>query len=210
MSNNRWVAPLMGVIFVGLMVAAFILTGDANDKANATNKTAAQVVSYYKDHKDAQMVASFLFGLAAVFLLFFVSWIRDLLRTDDGSGRILRTAALGGGIVLAAGLGVAATIHLALVDTVDDIDPVAVQAVNAIDYDFFLPMVAGLITLLMATSIAVIRSGVLPKWLGWVGIVIAIASFTPIGFYLFLVGLLWILVVSIIGVARGRGAAATA
>lgn len=206
-TGNRWVAPLMGVIFVGLMVAGFILSGNANDDANATNKTAQEVVNFYKDHKDAQFAASLLFALGAIFLLFFVAWIRDLLRTGDGSGRVLRTAALAGGIVLAAGLGVSATIHLALADTVDDIDPVAVAAVNAIDYDFFLPMLVGMVTLLVASGIAIVRTGALPKWLGWVAIVIAIASFTPVGFFGFLVGLLWILIVSILGVLRGRGPA---
>ena len=50
--------------------------------------------------------------------------------------------------------------------------------------------------------------GGLPKCLGWVAIVLAVAGATPIGFVAFLGGALWVLVVSVLLAVRARSASA--
>ena len=62
------------------------------------------------------------------------------------------------------------------------------QAINAIDWDYFIPLAVGLSTFLLATGISAVRHGALPKWLGWVAIVLGIATYTPAGFFAFLAG----------------------
>ena len=44
----------------------------------------------------------------------------------------------------------------------------------------------------------------MPKWLGWVGIVLFVISFTPVGFIGFALGGLWIIIVSILLYVRGE------
>jgi len=61
----------------------------------------------------------------------------------------------------------------------------------------------------LAASASAIRHGGLPKWLGWVGIVIGIAVFTPAGFFGFLAGGLWVLIASLL-LTRARSAAGPA
>jgi hypothetical protein len=43
-----------------------------------------------------------------------------------------------------------------------------------------------------------VRHGAVPRWLGWVALVIAVTTSTPIGFVGFIGGALWVLVVSIV------------
>lgn len=202
--GKDWLVPLTGVVFVGLMVAAFALTGPGMDATNATQKTAQEIVDHYTDHKDKEMIGAFLLGLAAVFFLFFAGWLRKLLREAEGTGGMLSAVSLAGATVFAAGVGVGATIHFAVADLADDLDPVAIQAMSGIDYDFFIPFAIGMATFLLATGISVVRHGALPKWLGWAAIVIGVVAYSPAGFFAFMASLVWILVVSIILALRAR------
>ena len=54
----------------------------------------------------------------------------------------------------------------------------------------------------------IVRYGALPKWLGWVAIVFGVVALTPFGFFAFLGGIVWILVVSIMLTMRARSESA--
>jgi hypothetical protein len=203
--NRNWIAPLCGVLFVAVAVTCFALTGEGQDPSE---KTAQEIASYYSDHDSKNELAAFLLGGAGILLLFFAGWIRQILRAAEGEGGMLSSVSFGALVVVTAGLGVGATIHLALVDYVDDVDPNVVATINAIDYDFFIPFALGMAAFLLSLGIGVVRNGALPKWLGWVAIVLGVASFTPAGFFGFLGGLALIAIIGIIGVARARGGAA--
>ncbi len=208
--GKDWLVPLTGVVFFGLVVAAFAATGAGGDATNATQKTAQEIADHYKDHKDKEMLGSFLLGLAAVFFVFFAGWLRKVLREAEGTGGMLSAVSLVGATVFAAGLGVGATIHFAVADLADDLDPVAIQAMNGIDYDFFIPLGIGMSIFMLATGISVVRHRALPKWLGWVAIVLGVVAYSPAGFFGFMGSLVWVLVASIILAARARSGGAPA
>ena len=119
---------------------------------------------------------------------------------------VIPAFALGGGVVAAGGFVTAATLHFALADYAGDIQPAAAQAINALDGDFFLPFTTGLAVLVLASSVGAIRAGILPKWLGWVGVVLFVVFFTPAGFIAFGLTGIWIIVVSILLYLRGAPA----
>jgi hypothetical protein len=52
--------------------------------------------------------------------------------------------------------------------------------------------------LVLATSLAALRTRIIPVWLAWIGFVIFVVFFTPAGFIAFLVSALWIIVVSVL------------
>jgi uncharacterized protein DUF4386 len=201
---SDWFPPLTGVIFVAFFVAVFVLIGDG---VNATEESAQQVVDHYQDNETKEFIASICIGFAASFFLFFAGWLRRVLRDAEGPDGILSAVAFGGAIVFSAGAAVAAGIHVALADLADDIDPVALEAINGIDYSMFFMFPVGLGAMAIAGGISAVRHGALPKWLGWAGIVAGALFFTP-GFFVALIAVpLWILIVSIIGI-RGAGASA--
>ena len=208
--GKSWVAPAMGVVFIALLIAGFILINAFGDSLNATKKSATEIVDYYTAHKDRQMTGAFLLGGAAVAFLFFNGAIRRVLRDAEGPGHTLSAVAFSGGIVFAAAGGIGATFHFAAADLADNLDPIAVQAINGLDYDYFIPFAIGMSTFLLATGISAVRHGALPKWLAWSAIVIGIADYTPAGFFGFLLSLVWILVVSVMLALRARRGAAPA
>jgi hypothetical protein len=203
-TRGAGLAPLTGVLFVVLIVVALLIGGEAPD----ADDPIGEVVDYWVDNEGVSIAGSLLEVLGAVALIFFAASVRGVLRRrEDGSG-ILSTAAMGGGVVAAAGIGVDAAIRFAAADLADDVDPVVIQTLNAMWSDFFFPMVIGLGTLILATSLAGLRTRVIPAWLAWIGIVICIAFATPVGFIAFLVGGLWLLILSIL-LWRQEAAAAT-
>jgi hypothetical protein len=200
--NRNWIAPLCGVLFVAVAVTSFALTGEGQDPSE---KSAQEIANYYKDHDSENELAAFLLGGAGILLLFFAGWLRQVLRAAEGPGGMLSAVSFAALVVIVAGLSVGATIHLALVDYVDKVDPSTTAAINSIDYDFFIPFAVGMSAFLLSTGIVAVRTGALPKWIGWLAIVLGVASFTPAGFFGFLGGLALIAVIGLFGVLRSRG-----
>src|SRR3954466_13476360 len=194
---SMWFAPFTGVLFVLFVVAITILIGQGQD---ASKKTAQEIVNHYKDHNTRESIGAILIVFASSLILYFGGWLRRLLRDAEGPDGILSTVAFGGAVAFSAGAAVAGSIHLALPDLADDVSPVALQAINGIDYDMFFFFPVGLGTLVLATGISAVRHGALPKWLGWISIVLGVIFFTPAFFIIFFIGPLWFLVVSIYGI----------
>ena len=196
---SKWFPPFTGVIFVALFVVILILIGQGQD---ATEKTAQEIVNHYQDNNTKESIGSILIGFASVFILYFGGWLRRMLRDAEGPDGILSTVVFGAAVVFSAGAAIGGSIHLALADLADDIDPIAMQAINGIDFDLFFFFPVGLGTMILATGISAVRHGSLPRWLAWVSVVVGVLFFSPVFWVDFVAAPLWILIVSIIGISR--------
>jgi hypothetical protein len=196
---SKWFPPFTGVLVAVLAVVITLLIGQGQD---ATDKTAQEIVNHYKDDQTKEIIASICIGLAAVLILYFGGWLRRLLRDAEGPDGILSTVVFGGAVVFSAGAAVGGSIHWALADLADDLNPIAIQAINGIDFDFFLFFPVGLGTMILATGISAVRHGALPRWLAWASVVVGVLALTPVFFILFFIGPLWIVIVSIWGIRR--------
>ena len=137
-------------------------------------------------------------------LVYFAALIRERVRAYDRTA--LPSFAFGAGVVAAGGFLAAAAIHFALADYSEDIEPAAAQALNALDSDFFLPFALGIVAFVLGISIIAIRDRFLPQWLGWIGVVLFVISFTPVGFIGFGLAGIWIIVVSVMLYLHGDAA----
>jgi len=120
---------------------------------------------------------------------------------------MLSLVAFAGVVIVAVGFAIDTTILIALSESAGDIDPTAVQALQALWDNDFVPIVVGVLLFLWGTGLSVIRSGVLPRWLGWVMIVLGVVGVTPIGFVSAIGAAVVVLLLSIILSVRARGAA---
>jgi hypothetical protein len=196
---SKWFPPFTGVIFVALFVVILILIGQGQD---ATDKTAQEIVNHYQDNNTKESIGSILIAFASVFILYFGGWLRRMLRDAEGPDGILSTVVFGAAVVFSAGAAIGGSIHLALADLADDIDPIALQAINGIDFDLFFFFPVGLGTMILATGISAVRHGSLPRWLAWVSVVVGVLFFSPVFWVDFVAAPLWVLIVSIIGISR--------
>ena len=193
--HRNLIAPLTGVAFVIVAIVAFAVGGEP---PNAKDNSAQEIVKHYVDNKDAIMVTSILAGIAGALLIFFAAYLRKVLSAAAGAGSMLPGVVLVGASIMAVGFAIDTTIAFALADAADDIDPIGVQALQALwDHDF-IPVAMGIVVFLFSAGLAIVQTGALPRWLGWIAIVLAIIGLTPIGFAAFLGGALWILIVSIL------------
>lgn len=188
---HRW-APLTGVLFVIAGFLGFIIAGEPPD----VDDSAQEIVDFYVDNDTTTMIGAALEALGALALIFFAATLARIVHVRNQV--VLPWVVLAGGAVAAAGFGVDASLRFAAADVAGDVDPIVVQTIHVIFSDFFFPMVIGFAALLFGASIAAIRTKVFPAWLAWIGIVLGVATLTPIGFIAALVSLLWILVLSIL------------
>jgi hypothetical protein len=196
MYESRWerLAPLTGIVFVAIVVAVFAIGGSTPEE----HDSAAKVQAYYAAHHDKHTALAFVMAIGVAFLVFFASTLRHDLRRLGGTGQ-LSDAAFGGGVLAAAGFAILATVHVALANAGESVATLGTtQTLNVLDNNDFIPAAAGLAVLVFAAGAAAVRHGGLPKWLGWLGIVIGVVAFTPAGFIAFLAAGIWILIVSVL------------
>ena len=201
----RRIAPLTGIPFAILLAITFFATPSSPD----IHDTGAQVISHYNDHKSGHLVGDLLGGVAVVFFLFFITSLRSYFKDKPGADG-LSMAAFAGGILIAVGGATFTSLDVALIDARHDISPQAAQALNVLNNDFFFPFEIGLIVFALSIGLAIIASGALPKWLGWVMVVIGVLAFTPIGFFGFVVVLVWAIIVAVLIYQRTGAPASTA
>lgn len=202
--RREWLAPLTGVVFVALAVVGFIVAGEPPD----TDEPVREIVDHYVDNKDSVIVGAALAGYAALFFIFFAGYLRKSLRAAEGEGGVLSAVALVGAAVLGVGIAIDSTISLALAEAAEDVEPTAVQALQALWDTDFIPIALGIEVFLFSAGISIVRHGALPKWLGWVAMLLALVGLTPIGFAAFIGAGIWLLIISVLLSLRARAASA--
>ena len=180
--NTRSVGPLTGILFVVLVIVAFLVSGETP----ATDDSPREIVDFYLDNDDSQAAGSAVLALGCVALIFFLGTLRRSLRAAAGDDGGLSTVVLLGGVVLAVGASIFAGIGFTLGDAADELPPSAILTLNALNSDMFFTVAVGTAVFNLALALAVLRHGGLPRPLGWVALVIGIAGLTPLGFFSFL------------------------
>ena len=191
-------APLTGLVLVGLILAAVFVGGNTPDP----NWSGARVATFYEDHQSAQNASAYFLGFGALFVLFFAAVLSSYLRARASA--VGPTAlGFGGAVVVAVGLAVVSASTSALTDVPSQISPAAMQALNVISNDFVTPLEVGAVAFLAGYGIAIVWTGALPRWLGWLALVGAIAgAIPPLLFFALLAFLVWVLIVSILMLVR--------
>ena len=202
-SNMDWLAALTGLAFLVLVIIGVAISGEP---PNPSDDSVEEIIDFYVDNDTSIWIGSLLSGLAGTLLVFYGGYLRKVLRAAEGEGHILSAVVLAGATVVAIGAAIDATINIALVETVEDVEPSAVQALSALWANDFIPFAMGMQIFMLSAGISVVRHGALPKWLGWVAIVFGVAAVTPAGFFAFIGAALWIAVTSIMLTMRARAA----
>jgi hypothetical protein len=185
------------------VVGLFVLEGAGNPAGPADGN---EVAAFYRDDRNAILAAATLHGLGGFLFLWFVAALRPVLETD-GAPRWLSTAMViggtaGGALMLAlfAGQSTGATTDEELLSA----DTAVVFW--RLSHGVFAAAEVALAVFIGALSILALRRLVLPRWLGWFGLVITIMLLVPpIGWLALLFLLpLWLLAASILLFRRTR------
>jgi hypothetical protein len=200
--NAKKLVPLSGVLGVALIIGSFALGGNSPDQ----NGSAAEVVSYYTKHHDKLLFASALLALGAFFLLVFATTVAGALRRASGETGAASALTFAGGVILVVGITLFAGITFSLADAIKHLEPAAAQSLNTLGSDLFFPLAVGNGAFLLGSGIGVIKTKILPVWLGWIAVVLGVAALTPAGFFAFMALGVWTLVVSVMLSSRAETA----
>jgi hypothetical protein len=174
--SDRWArfAPLLGVLFAVLTIVGFV----GSPETPEGNASSAAVIAFYRDHASEVKTFNVIFVLAFVLLVLFAGALRSYLRRTpaaEGPAAI----ALAGAVLMAAGAIIGSSVEFGLAENLNHLEPATAQALNLLSDEIFLPVLCGAFLFAISSGIAVLRGAALPKWLGWVAIVIAVLALVP-------------------------------
>jgi hypothetical protein len=193
------------VLFVALTVVGATSAGNTP----SSNASGAHVIAFYEAHQHSQKASSLLFVFAGLFFVFFAGALHGYLRRTPAAATA-SAVVIAGAVLLAVGLSVIAGTTYALADVPRHLSGAAAQALNVLSNDLFYTLLVGGCVFGIASGVAILCSAALPKWLGWVAIVIGIAMATPIFWISAIVLFIWVLIVSALIYLRGGSVSPTA
>jgi hypothetical protein len=186
----------LGIVYSILYVVGLLVLAGSQPSESSS---AASVTQFYISHKASVTAAVFVIAAATVVFAFFLSALRRTLSRSARDGDHLTTVIGIGGAVYMSGLLLGAVILLTLVDASHHHQHGVVLTLNFLTQDDFIPVIAGLAALTLATGIAGLRTRALPRWLSWATVALGILSVAgPLGGIAFIITPVWTLAVGIV------------
>jgi hypothetical protein len=171
---GRWVA-LSGIAFGVLLLFGWFLSGGDTPDYLAGDDAWTE---WATTNQSRSSIGGFVILLAGVAMLLYAGAIREVLgeaeRRFRGSAP-LANAAFAGAITGAVGIALAIVIIGAATAVGADADPVVSRAVTTASAGPYLVATMGFSTLLFASGLLTMRTGVLPRWTGVVALIGALA-----------------------------------
>ena len=187
-------STLAGPVFAIVFLVATALAGSTPDEKSSGTK----VISYYLDHDTSTLSGAFGGPVLALLLLLFFSQLRSVARASALGAGAGPTVMIGGAVVWASGLLIGSWLDLALVASAKHHQEGVAQTLNVLSAADWIPFIAGIAVTLVGAGMTVMSTGVLPRWMGWVALVVGVIALAgPGGFLGFFLSPLWILVAGV-------------
>jgi hypothetical protein len=200
MATSR-IAPFAGIAFVVLYVIAWFVSQSPD-----SDDSAATIAAYYgdKDHRVWMIVSAYAFIVAGLLFLCFLAGLRGRLRAAEGGDGTLSDFSFAAGILFVA-LLIAGALALAAVPAAISFGgadrPADGDVVNFIQSaGYGLILVGGMLSaaaMIVAASIVVLRTQVLPAWTAWLGFVAALLLLPAVLWFPQIALLVWVTAISI-------------
>jgi hypothetical protein len=180
MTRQWWrLGGALGLIFVILFIIGVIVQGSTPMYDDPVDK----IRQSWVDNGDTYLAADFILGIAAVvFYLPFLSALYALLGMAEGGPQIWSRAAFAGGIVglITAATGGAGWGVLAMgIGHLSDDSVLALMYLDAYASNF---ITLGFAVMILSSSLIILRTGVLWRWLAYLGFVVGVLGIlTPLG-----------------------------
>ena len=193
---ERWSA-VAGVLFVALLVIGVAMSGDAGD-------TPSEVQAYYAEsgNRAKEIAAFFLIAAAGLAFLSFLGTLREMLVRAEGGPGTLSALVFGPGVAFTALLLAGSAVSRAPAALAQQEDfTLDSNTAEMFDAAGYLAIVAGVMVasmLVLSASTAALRTGILPAWLAWAGLVIGVSMLFAIYFVPIIAFLAWVLAVSLV------------
>ena len=209
MDKAMWdrIAAAGGIIGVALFVVAIVIMGQPPEIGD----DAATVVDFFQDNRDQVLWGGFIQGLGVIAIIWFIGALGAAMR-DAGEGRLAAVMGIAFAITVSIGAVAALSREALAFSLAEEADPGIVHSIYQLTgfMDTSSNVLAGAVYL--AVGGAVIRTGLVATWWGWVSTVAALWAIVSAtawgrdgfwspdqaGFASFVVFLVWALVTSVL------------
>jgi hypothetical protein len=222
MDDSKWErrANLGGIFFVVCVAISALLPGSPPK----TSDTGSKIANFLADKSSELRWSAFIGGLAVLGLFWWLGSVYRLIRRAEGGSPRLAVIAVASA-VFASVLAAIGGIMLGALPIVGArvLGPTGGRIFYIISTNLGIGTLVGAAVFLGAFSAVIIRSRVLPVWLGWIGALVAVVSVAGsaavattrdavfyVAFTGFIAFLVWTLVVSILMLRGGVEPAAAA
>jgi hypothetical protein len=170
----RALAPLAGVAFVGLVIAALAMPETPDATASG-----AKVKAFLAAHHTATRATDVLFAFAGLAALLFFASVAVYLRRKGS--QILSSTTLAGGAITCASLLAAVGVQESMLDQHKRLSTDAAQALNLLSNNLFAPLLfGGMCVAVLSAGVAMLRTHSFPKAAGIVTTVVGAAYLTVV------------------------------
>lgn len=177
MTDTRWErwAAATGVAFVVLAVIGFVFAPDLPK----TGASSDEILSWFRDNDTAVARQAFFFGLAVMAFLWFIGTLAASIRRaeNDPAGRLPAITVVSGATAAALYLGGTAAI-LGAADAAGELEAGTARALYELGTGAFLLTDFVAATFVVAVSLAVIRTALLPAWIAYAGPIYVVLAIT--------------------------------
>jgi hypothetical protein len=163
-------AAASGLVFVLMVILSIIVNPEATPDTDAA---AGEFLQYVTDEKDKIELSALFGALGAVAWLWFVGVVTAALSRAEtlvrGFARV-SWVTFAGGLIAVALILVNSALLLTISATPDDTDPAVARALIVASQICFVMAAVGFVAMFSSAGILILRSGGLPRWLGWHGL----------------------------------------
>jgi hypothetical protein len=170
-----------GLVFVGLMLAAAAVGFWFPGWSAEFDSSAQEWAAFYRSERTSILVSVLLVSLALIFLLWFFGSVHARLRTTEGGSERLSGIGWGAAIFGVGAIHVAMICFTVAAFRADHMRPELIMQMNDMAFICGVPASAAGASLFAALGLATLRTGALPRWLGWLALVTAVLQLGPLG-----------------------------
>lgn len=169
MAEERWerLGAATGIVFVILGVVAYLIVGQPPQPGD----TPPEIVGFHVENTDTLTLASYLWGVAGIFFLWFLGSLRSYLRRAEGDTGRLSAVVFGsglvGGAVYTAGIVLLSAAERPAVGEGGLGGPTGIILLHVVGQQALVFSSFAFVVFAAATAVISGRHRALPAWLGW-------------------------------------------
>lgn len=175
MDDGKWerAAGAGGILFVVMVLVSAVLPGSPP----STSDPARDIAKYFTDHGDAIRQAAFLGILATLPLVWWLSAIYRMLERATGNARLGVIAAVGVAIgAVAAGVSSVVYAVVAMMGVGGSGGLTGTKFYYLLGTNLTSMVAIGTALTVGAVSVGILRGGMMPKWIAWLGALVVVLS----------------------------------
>jgi len=200
-------APLTGILAVVLLIVSLTAIG-MNDYLPSIDSIVA-----FLENNSAQASTYLYLGLLASFLMvWFAGTMSSAIAFGEGDTKRLARISFGGGLATGIVMAVTFAMTSAAIDRAGSAGGISREGATTL-YDMRSSLVGGALPVTLAlftgaAGAAIMHSGSFPAWFGWLGVLAALFSLSPVGYLGQILPMIWLATASVWLFVRGLSARA--